>query len=542
MSPSAFSNVTFDPARQATPATVKAVKGQKRSHQGAYVFKVDDMERARRFLILGSESSFYQAGAKLSMENAKTLRKLARSDRALELLDLIVDISVQGRAPKQGPGLFALAVLISQSEDQEVKNAGYLALPKVARTASTLFEFLGYLQQFQNITGMGVRKAIARWYNERDVDKLAYQMVKYRQRDRYTHTRMLRISKRVKSEDRPELNALLDWAVGKAKPENFSALPKVVKGFEYAKDMEPEEVPDVIRDFGLSWEMIPTERLNDRKVWDALLDSGNLPMGALIRQLPRLTNLGIIAPLGGRTNEIAEMLRNTETLKKARIHPLKALVAMRTYSRGYGTSQKWTPNPRITDALEDAFYETFQFVEPTNKRWMLALDLSASMNQPIAGMPITAREAEACMAMVTARTEPEHMFVGFTGRNVNSFSGTQLMYLDITAKSRLNDVVGLINQIPFGGTDLSLPMEAAIANNLEVDTFAVYTDNENGYGSRHPFQALQAYREHSGIDAKFVVAAMTATNFSIANPEDAGMMDVVGFDTAAPALMADFAR
>jgi 60 kDa SS-A/Ro ribonucleoprotein len=35
---------------------------------------------------------------------------------------------------------------------------------------------------------------------------------------------------------------------------------------------------------------------------------------------------------------------------------------------------------------------------------------------------------------------------------------------------------------------------------------------------------------------------MTSTGFTIADPTDAGMLDVVGFDSAAPAIMADFAR
>ena len=34
---------------------------------------------------------------------------------------------------------------------------------------------------------------------------------------------------------------------------------------------------------------------------------------------------------------------------------------------------------------------------------------------------------------------------------------------------------------------------------------------------------------------------MVANNFTIADPHDAGMLDVVGFDTAAPTLIADFA-
>ena len=35
---------------------------------------------------------------------------------------------------------------------------------------------------------------------------------------------------------------------------------------------------------------------------------------------------------------------------------------------------------------------------------------------------------------------------------------------------------------------------------------------------------------------------MTSTNFTIADPEHAGMLDVVGFDAAAPVVMADFVR
>lgn len=50
------------------------------------------------------------------------------------------------------------------------------------------------------------------------------------------------------------------------------------------------------------------------------------------------------------------------------------------------------------------------------------------------------------------------------------------------------------------------------------------------------------YRDASGIPAKLIVVGMVSNGFSIADPNDGGMMDVVGFDTAAPAMMADFIR
>lgn len=545
MTPSALSGVFLDPARRSTPATEQAHPDQVRNNQGGFAFEINDMERAKRFLILGSESSFYQAGSQLSLENAKALSRIAKSDQAAELVNLIVDISVSGRAPKQSPGLFALAVVINQAEDDAIKSYAYSKLSEVARTASTLFEFTGYLNQFQGLGGMGFHKAIGRWYNEKTLDDLAYQMVKYRSRNGYDHSRLLRLSKRVKSNDRPELGPLLNWALGKDfSPEEFDRLPRVVQGFELAK-YPNGNLPEIIRGYGLSWEMLPTEALNDVKVWDALLD-GNVPLGALIRQLPRLTNLGIISRLGGRTAEIEDRLRDAPAIKKARIHPLQALVAMRTYAGGYGTSQRWEPVYRIVDALEETFYLGFNAVEPTRKTHMLALDVSGSMDARISGMPVTAREASAVMAMVQARIEPEYLIVGFASKMripTRRVEDAHLSQLGITKSMRLMDVVREIERLPFGGTDISLPMEEAITQGLDVDAFVVYTDNELGTGRRHPFQALAAYRrEMNKPNAKLIVAAMTATKFSVADPRDPGMLDIAGFDTAAPGLMAEFVR
>jgi 60 kDa SS-A/Ro ribonucleoprotein len=76
----------------------------------------------------------------------------------------------------------------------------------------------------------------------------------------------------------------------------------------------------------------------------------------------------------------------------------------------------------------------------------------------------------------------------------------------------------------------------------EVDAFVIYTDSETWAGQIHPAQALREYRQRSGIDARLVVVGMVANRFSIADPGDAGMLDVVGFAAATPALVADFAR
>ena len=82
----------------------------------------------------------------------------------------------------------------------------------------------------------------------------------------------------------------------------------------------------------------------------------------------------------------------------------------------------------------------------------------------------------------------------------------------------------------------------ATKHKAKVDVFVVYTDSETWYGQIHPMQALSQYREKIGIHAKLIVVGMTSNGFTIADPDDAGALDVVGFDSAVPSVMADFVR
>ncbi len=100
----------------------------------------------------------------------------------------IMRVSTEGRAPKQTPGIFALA-LACRLGDQPTKAAAYAALGKVARTASTLFDFLAYskavnqeLATTEGRTvnnaswGRGMRHAVANWYLDKSALSLAYQV------------------------------------------------------------------------------------------------------------------------------------------------------------------------------------------------------------------------------------------------------------------------------------------------------------------------------------------------------------------------------
>ncbi|WHU45135.1 TROVE domain-containing protein [Gordonia sp. L191] len=508
---------------------------QVQNNAGGYTFQVTPVQRLRRFLILGTDGgTYYTLALELTRENAEVVLDFARTDTAA-LVREIVAISQAGRAPKNNQALFALAAAASLGDD-DGRRIALAALSDVARTGTHLFQFATYVEQFRG-WGRGLRRAVGQWYLGKSVDSLAYQAVKYRQREGWSHRDLLRLAHPVT--DEAARIGLFDY-ITHGRTDN---VPRIVEGYEKVQ-AKPHKAAKLVAKYGLSWEMLPDESLADPKVWEALLDNG-IPATALMRQLPRLTRIGLLPAMGGRTSMVADLLADPDRLRKGRVHPLNVLVAQRTYGSGYSArgDSSWSPTRKIVDALDAAFYAAFGAVEPSGKAHLLGLDVSGSMGASIAGMPITCREASAALALVTAATEPEHMMVGFTSATGRSgWGNSALAHLPISPRQRLDDVLKMTDGLPFGGTDCSLPIRWALETKTKVDVFSIYTDSETWAGPIHPHQALVQYRRQVNPDAKLVVVGMTSTGFSIADPSDAGMLDVVGFDSATPQLLSGFAR
>jgi 60 kDa SS-A/Ro ribonucleoprotein len=521
--------------RRRTAQSDPADGRQQLNNAGGYTFAVSQVERAKRFLILGTDAgTYYQDPVDLTRENAAAIIELAEAD-GRQLVDLIVDVSIGGKAPKANPALFALAVAASVGTDESTAYA-LSRLSEVARTGTHLFLFARYVEQFRG-WGRRLRSAVGNWYLDKPVDDVAFQAVKYRQREGWSHRDLLRLTHPKTSE--PERRALFDWISRRPADD----LPAIVEGYEAAQRSDAD-IPALVREDRLSWEMLPDAALAETSTWDALLDVG-LPQNALIRQLPRLTRLGLIGEMGsGRTEEIVAQLTDRGRLRSARVHPINLLVALKTYANGHGRGSQWDPVVAVVNALDEAFYAAFETFEPAGKRTLVGLDVSGSMGgfRDPSGL-LQAREVGAAFSLVISATEPSSEIYGFTGGGASGNRGAVVFSpLKISRRQRLDDVLRRTEALPFGPTDCAMPMIYAKKKRMKVDTFIVITDNETWHGSIHPHQALADYRNASGIDAKLVVLAVTPTKFSIADPSDAGMLDIAGFGTDVPALLTEFSR
>jgi 60 kDa SS-A/Ro ribonucleoprotein len=531
---------------------VGATTPQVQMRSGGHGWEVDDWTRLERFLILGTEGGTYYVGQRKLTVNACNGAKRCIDADGPRVVQTVVAVSDGGRAPSNDPALFVLA-MCAKLGDQRTKEAAYKALPAVARIGTHLFHFAEYCKALGGLGGNGFKRAIARWYTDKPAERLAYQAVKYQQRDGWSHRDMLRLAHpKASSVDH---QAIFQWITRGSMDGETSENVAMIEAFEEAKRCDTaKQVANLIRGYNLPREAVPTKFLNDPLVWDALLPK--MPVFAMMRNLNKLTALGMVTNTSSTTGFIASVLGDKDRLVKARVHPLAVLIALKTYAAGQGFkgSLRWEPCARVIDVLDSAFYASFGSVKPTGKRLCLGLDVSGSMNAKVAGQPfLSCREAAAAMAMVTARVESTYEVLGFTSGGPGYVQmtsrarfgwgqggGSGVTQLPISPRQRLDDITSMTAGLPFGGTDCALPILWAIENKVEIDAFVTITDNESWAGEIHVDQALREYRNKTGIPAKLVAVAMTADKYSVANPDDAGQMDVVGFDTATPNVISDF--
>ena len=524
--------------------------GQVPNSAGGFAWAIDDWGRLRRFLILGVDgSSYYATQQQLVKENAEAVLRCIAADGP-RTVEEIVEVSLAGRNPKQQPVVFALAACTA-AEDPETRARALAAVPKVCRTGTQLFLFAGYVEQFRG-WGRGLRRSVAGWYLGKEPDALAYQLLKYQRRDGWSHRDLLRLAK-----PRPERGSPTDlalaWAVGKADAQLAEGTPQILHAHRAVLAAEtPERAAELVTSAGLPWEALRSEHLRSDVVWRALIPA--MGVGALVRNLARMTVNDTLVPGGEAVEAAIGRITDAEEIRRARLHPIAVLTALMTYKAGRGLlgQQRWEPIAAIVDALDQAFYAAFGNVEPASKRTLIALDVSGSMRMGAIGgvIGLSPRVASSAMAAVTLASEPSVETVAFTSSGRGYWASPNptsrgwqygVSPLPMSSRQRLDDIMASVDGLPFGGTDCALPMLYALDKGRKIDHFVIYTDSETWAGDIHPAQALRRYRERTGIDARLTVVGMVSNGFSIADPNDPGMLDVVGFDAAAPQLMADFA-
>merc|ERR1712013_137324 len=113
---------------------------------GGKSFQVCDINRLKRFIVLGSETNtYYSTKEDVLAENVLCVRSLLNANRHKEVLDVITTFSKSGRVPKEEPILVVLA-LCATHESLEIRKAAYSKVNEICNIPTKLFRFLQLTQ------------------------------------------------------------------------------------------------------------------------------------------------------------------------------------------------------------------------------------------------------------------------------------------------------------------------------------------------------------------------------------------------------------
>lgn len=497
-----------------------STKGMTTNAAGFEVFEIDKWTQLRRFLVIGTQGGTYYASQKdLTKQNAGIIAECITADPK-RTVDTIIEVSDQGLAPKNDPAIFALAMCLSSS-NREAKHYAMLNVNKVCRIGTHVLMLASMLKELRG-GGRIFRQALSSWYLNQKPDNLAYQIIKYQSREKWSHADILNLCHAKPST--PEHESIFKYIVkNRELSEETPNIPKIVVGAEEAKGAKTtQEIIAIIQEYNIPWEAIPTQWHNEKEVWECLLP--NMGMTAVIRNLRRFREMGFVNSTQER-DFILSRLTSEEQLKKARIHPFNLYTAKLAYAN----------QDVFGDALEEAFYMAFKTVEPINCNFVLGIDVSGSMASWGFGSytyrtPLySPRDVAAVMAMTTIRTEPYCLPLAFSN---------QLIVLDLKPTDKLETVKQKMSNLPFSYTDPSLVFKYIVDNRIQADAIVVYTDNEVNNGMTVT-QMNRLVGDRLPLLRKIGVG-VTATNGSLFDDKDPYSFNLCGFDSSAPSLISDF--
>lgn len=532
----------YDSDDEMVPQSQPLNERQKANNATGYSFLVGEETQLRRFLTVGTfAGTFYLSASDLHKLNMDRFAQFVERD-PMRVIGLIDDVLGRALALNRAPSLYALAFMASyQSIEKDhraaVRNAAFEVALRVIRTPTDLFNFVDSVRGFRGM-GTTFTRFLRRWYEGSPERRLAMHAWKYRQRDGWTHGKLLKLAHpKARTEER---NAIFHYMARGTLPDqhdNTAPLQQIAASHELLRlrGSEPDTVDRavaLIRDFSLTREAVPTHLLREKRVWSQLLRE--MPLEAMVRNLGRLSAMGLLDDRSEDETVVLTALTSPEIVQRSRIHPLRVWIAMSIYAQGRGERLTWTPSRTILTALDTAFQLAFHNVTPSNKKIVVAVDESGSMQNGSVGSNsglsyMTPLRVASVIAYIISKTEPNATFMAFD---------TKARDFDFNPTVTVENVHRHFGA--GGGTDTSLPLKKLMQENQIVDAIVMLTDSETWAGDVHAVQRMQEYRRGFNPDAKIINVAMTANDVTTIDPSDLLSMEVSGFSADVMALITNF--
>ncbi|XP_060591227.1 uncharacterized protein LOC132746167 [Ruditapes philippinarum] len=540
--------------------------------------KLNDWECFNRFIYLGSELSYNPHNKYPYRKKAECIDRLIGAGKGVEVVKQLSTISKYGRSWRQNYLIFALAIC-ARSNDKETKKEAYKELSAICHLPTHLFLFVNYCKQESLRSGSkgwgrAHRRAIIKWYEE----KAKYPVVlarfltkyksrkmqttykyeegeKYKEEETWSHTDILKnahpqfkddFMKVVQKYLYGDFNKAKSFASSMERPnESILKFLNYIEGTEIAKTCTDVKLEALIKEYNLEREHIPTQRPMIPMVCKAIMS--NMTAEKKILNINLMASKGLCNEGSECEKEMIAILNDEKFLCFEKIHPIRILITLLSYKLGKQQEKtktknarvnsrnvEWNVNQNICRALNEAFYRSFNTVQSSKKRFLIAISGSEHMDTKCTICPtINYKQAAAVMMMLTIRTEEKCKIVGFSDG---------LKELTIEKNDKLEIVSQKISELKAGETDVSIPVRWALEEKKKFDVFIVYSDNDKTK-CHNASEALTEYQKEMEIpEAKLIVVSLLSTDNTIADDQNPFILNIVGFDKNAAVIMQKFAN
>ncbi|XP_028173081.1 60 kDa SS-A/Ro ribonucleoprotein-like [Ostrinia furnacalis] len=611
-----------------------------------------------RFLHTGNEAPKYFPGCwsaqKYFEADRLTALNVALADGVnnVEVVSIILKAYKDGWYTRFETIAFALGKCLMLGS-QAVKEATYKAAAEVCRTSEQMMLFNKFTRLLKTGNGRGWCKHLKKWYSEKDPMELAKEMSRVKARHGRSHKTLLRkCHLKIEPTDQAR-DAVVKYAIFgyKRAKQLVGDKPGTKEVFDYIQKVEdirhcedPVAAAAMVTQHQFTLDHIPGHLITSQEVWNAVLPQFSLK--ELLYNIQRIHNMGFLTNDSTTTAILLSMLNNQDIIKKSNITPLEVYITMCNYKKKYKpmkfekvkvASEKETrrrarqmfdsntglwewivtrrhpkevkywgidqpPNQAVIAALSKLMDQTWLLTPPTNKRYLITLDMRHHMfkgrhfckgytvpkkgkkttpkpTAPAAGgdtdtekkskkhlyaecfhhKTVTPGHAAIILALQLLKREKNVKIAVF------SEDGVQVVNLERNFSS-VDEAEFILRKANLGRVQLDAPIEWAIKNNYKADVFINMVDRctrymelelserggrgpggrfgppppPGGLADRCPVRALERYRQKGVGDAKLAVLSLASHRVGTTDGSHSGVLDIVGIDEHVPKVLDAF--
>ncbi len=231
-----------------------------------------------------------------------------------------------------------------------------------------------------------------------------------------------------------------------------------------------------------TWETELSANGNNAKTWEKLIERGKVGYMALLRNLRN-----ILTANPSNVGKVLDIIQNPEAVKKSRQLPFRYLSAYKELENIGGS--------RVFDALENAVEASIESMPRLSGTTVIAVDTSGSMHDAISEKSkVRCYEISMLLGLMANKICDNSIFYTFNN-HIEKYPLSKRSGILYTA---LKSSCG-------GGTNMGLPFEKMISDNIKADRIIILSDNEcnsgRGWCYKKPVQTLaDEYRKKTGND------------------------------------------